>query len=182
MCFLCCSFSRTFVGLQSVLPMTHSDSGICFSSTRQLLSSTRACVWTIAFPKGNSGLLQSSVWSLRKEGFLFTLTYMVQLTFPTCCRGSLHKWRARGCRCWYFPSWFPFSSFSLVSSLLDPHFLISPLRFVFVWEFFLISAWDELGFALLVTSNWKFLDSTRSNISVTLSSFWRLWAWGRIVY
>jgi hypothetical protein len=102
---------------------------------------------------------------------------MVELTFPTCCRGSLHKWRARSCRCWYFPSWFPFSSFSLVSSLLDRHFLIFFTSFCF-WS----QHWDELGFALSVTSNCKFLDSTRSNITVTLSSFWRLWACGRIGY
>jgi hypothetical protein len=62
---------------------------------------------------------------------------MVQLTFPTCCRGSLHKWRARGCRCWYFPSWFPFSSFSLVSSLLDRHFLIFFSSFCFCMGIFL---------------------------------------------
>jgi len=86
------------------------------------------------FPKGNSGLFQSSGWSLRKEGFLLPLNYMIQLTFPTCCRGSLHKWRARSCCCcccWYFPSWFPFSSFSLVSSLLDRHFLIFFSSFCF---------------------------------------------------
>jgi hypothetical protein len=132
----------------------------------------------------SEGKLRSSSWSLSKAGFLLTLTYTVQLTFPTYCRGSLHKYiseepDAAAANVSFLVSFF---SFPLVSSLLDPHFVIFSLRFVLVWEFFLISAWDELGFALLVTSNCKFLDSTRSNISVTLSSFWRLWAWGRIVY
>jgi hypothetical protein len=135
-----------------------------------------------SFPKGNSGLLQSSGWSLRKEGFLLTLTYMVQLTFPTCCRGSLHNWRARGCCCWYFPSWFPFSSFSLVSSLLDRHFLIVFSSFCFCVGIFLDLS-IEMNLVLLF-----WLPQLANSLIqqdptfLSLSSFWRLWACGRIGY